>query len=163
MSLTVNFADMEDFEPVPPGKYLAELTDVTVEQTGDDAKHPFNNYWRFEWTVQEGEQEGQKVFDNSMLPCMECAKADEAGESRPQGHDPSSNYIPYSLYHIMRASERWTEEELKDGDIEVDIDDLVGIRAVLTVRQQKKNPEYNEVRRYAPESDYEGEGSELLP
>lgn len=141
MSLTVNFADMEDFDPLKPGKYLAELTDVTVEQTSSEAKHPDNDYWRFEWTVITGEDEGRKQFDNAMLP----------------------PYEPYTLYNVMRASGKWTEEELKGGDLDIDMDDLIGTQAVLTVRQQKKNPDYNEVRRYAPADEWEGEDAELLP
>lgn len=146
MSLTVDLSGVEerDFEPLPNGKYHVSITDYDIRETGEEAKHPENDYLNVEFTVQSGDHEGRKLWTNVMLP----------------------PYEPFMLYNILRASGK-TEEELKSGEFELDFDDLHGLEMVAKVGRQKGNKDYNEIKRFEPYDpdtfDAGGSGDSLLP
>ncbi len=71
--LKVNFSDKEassearDFEPVPSGKYNAKVTEITLEECGENSKNPGKPYWNIEFTIQDGQYTDRKVWSNCML------------------------------------------------------------------------------------------------
>jgi hypothetical protein len=66
----VNMSDKEassvDREPLPPGKYHLKITDMSIERTSTEAKHPNEPYINFEFTVQDGKFSGRKMWANAM-------------------------------------------------------------------------------------------------
>ena len=50
--------DVQDFSPIPPGKYLCKLVDVEESKTQND-----DEMWNVRFEVIEGEQKGRAVFD----------------------------------------------------------------------------------------------------
>ena len=50
----------ESFEPLPPGKYRAAITDSDVRETKAKTGH----YAHFEWTILEGPHANRRVFQN---------------------------------------------------------------------------------------------------
>ena len=51
--------EMDDFSPLPAGKYLSSLSEVeeTETQSGDDM-------WKLRFSVEEGDHQGRYIFDN---------------------------------------------------------------------------------------------------
>jgi hypothetical protein len=125
----VNFADIEEFSNLPGGKYHVRVTNGEVKEHGDEAKHPGNEYWNIEITVQDGELEGRTDYVMLTLP----------------------PYTPYTLANLLRATvgqHRFTEAELDDGDFDVEIDDIIDneLEAVVTVRPPKKDGGFSNYR-----------------
>jgi len=139
----VNFAEVEEFQPLPDGKgYHFRITDADVDQHKDTAKHPGNDFWKLTLTVQNGEQQ------NKTQPLMVTLPP----------------YEPFTLVSILRATigqHDWSEEDVKTGEIDVDIDDLVDLEFLADVRPQKNNPDYKEVRRIRPLDDASTDGDDL--
>lgn len=139
----VNFSEVEEFQPLPDGKgYHFRITDVDVDQNKDTAKHPGNDFWKLTATVQKGEQEGKTHILNVMLP----------------------PYEPYMLVNILRATvgqHEWSEEDVKSGEIDIDLDDMLDLEFLGDVRPQKNNSDYKEVRRIRPLDDASTDGDDL--
>jgi hypothetical protein len=56
------------FDPIPRGTYHALFTGWEAKETGEGAKHPENEYFSLEFTVQSGPFENRKLWTNAMLP-----------------------------------------------------------------------------------------------
>ena len=75
--LYVNFSDEEaasesrDMEPLPTGKYLVTITDVTLKECGSESKNPGKPYYAIEFTVVADKKGGtfvnRKCWTNAML------------------------------------------------------------------------------------------------
>lgn len=69
--IRVNMTDKEGksagFEPIPPGKYLVAVTGCELAETGPNSKQAGRPYFKLEYTVQEGQYENRKIWDNVML------------------------------------------------------------------------------------------------
>lgn len=71
--IRINLSDKEatsesrDIAPLPNGKYLMAVTEITEEECGPNSKNPGKPYYNLELTVQDGEYEDRKVFTNAML------------------------------------------------------------------------------------------------
>lgn len=138
MAVTVTFDDVEEFSDVPAGEYHIVVSDYEIRKTSEDSKHPENEYWNLELTIQDGEYENRKLWTNVMLP----------------------PYIPYDLYNILRAC-GWSEAELKSDEMEIDVeDDILGKEFIVRWGKQK-NSDYMEVKRYKSLDD--GADNNLLP
>jgi hypothetical protein len=72
MGFKVNFSEtsVRDFsDPVPSGWYHVKVTDGEVRESGPTAKNPGAEYINWEFTIQDGENEGRKGWTNaSLLP-----------------------------------------------------------------------------------------------
>ena len=69
--VTVNFSETSssDFDLIPAGKYHAKVTGGEMKESGPNANNPGAQYINWEFTIQEGAQEGRKVWTNtSLLP-----------------------------------------------------------------------------------------------
>lgn len=136
----VNFADVPEQEKLPPGTYHFAITDLELKETADDAKHPNNDYWNAELTVQSGELQGRKEFVAIMLP----------------------PYDLFTLVGILRATvgqHEWTEEDVEAGEADVEMDDLLNLEFIGKVSPQKKSPEFNQVK-FKPITE---DDAEMLP
>lgn len=140
----VNFAEIEDSGKLDPGKYHFAITDGDVKEGTE--KEPDSQAWNLELTVQDGEKEGRKEFVWI-------------------GHPP--HYVPYALKPILKATvgqHKWSKDEVEEGEIDVELDDLMGLEFIATVRTQKKNPDFNDVRNFQPYDSDEWDSDEnLLP
>lgn len=127
------------FDALPDGKYHVIFTDGDVRQTKDTSKHPENDYWNAEMTVQDGPLAGRKDWTNIMLPPYEL----------------------YTLANILQAA-GYTKEEITSGKVDVELfaDDLkkpddhfsfavVGFECIVTVRTKIKNDQENRNHRFA--------------
>lgn len=140
----VNFAEIEDYKPLEPGKYHFAVTDGEVKETGPDKKHPGVDYWFIELTVQDGPNQGKKQSLPVMLP----------------------PYEPYALVNILRATvgqHKWSEEEVQDGEFDVELDDLLELEFVAKVQPQKGNSDFNEVKSIRPFDAESWTDADLLP
>ena len=54
--------NMEDYTPLPPGKYLARLDEIEETKTKDEAE-----MWKLKFTVVSGAAEGRKIFDQMVF------------------------------------------------------------------------------------------------
>jgi hypothetical protein len=146
----VNFAEIKDFEPLPVGRYHFMVTDVDSGETGEDSKKPGSPYWTAQCTVQDGPHQGRTQNVWIGLP---------------------PNYEPFGMVNILRVSvgqHQWSEEELKQGEFDVEMDDLLNLEFVGVVRKQRKSKEgYTEIGRMEPfDADTwepESEEDSLLP
>lgn len=140
----VNFAEVESFEKLDAGTYHFAITDLDVDETGEESKHPGTDFWKAELTVQDGPLQGRKEFLSIMLPPYEL----------------------YTLVGILRATvgqHEWTEEEVEQGEVDVEMDDLMGLEFIAKVKPQKKNPDFNQVSNFKPYDPESWEESDLLP
>jgi hypothetical protein len=116
----VNFADIQESNDLPiGGPYHVQITDGDIGEHGDEAKHPGNEFWRVEITVQDGPLEGKSATVLITLP----------------------PYEPFTLANILRASvgqHEFTEEQLRDGDFDVSLDDLVDNNLEMLVKVNKR-------------------------
>jgi len=140
----VNFAELSDFSKLEQGKYHFAVTDVDLKEGTE--KEPDSEAWNVELTVQDGEKEGQKEFVWIGLP---------------------PHYEPYALKPILKATvgqHNFTLEEVESGEIDVEMDDLLGLEFVATVKPNKKNSDFNDLRNYEPYDSDEWDSDEnLLP
>jgi hypothetical protein len=60
-------SESRDSTPLPAGKYLCAITDVSEEECGPESKNHGKPYYNVELTIQEGEYEGRKFWANVML------------------------------------------------------------------------------------------------
>ena len=140
----INFAEVSDFSKLDPGKYHFAVTDIDLKEGTE--KEPESTAWSLELTVQDGEKEGQKEFVWIGLP---------------------PHYEPYALKPILKATvgqHDWSKEDVESGEIDVEMDDLLNLEFIATVRTQKKNPEFNDVRNFEPYDSDEWDSDEnMLP
>ena len=138
----VNFADIEEQAKLPKGKYHFAVTDIDLREGTN--KKPDSEWWNIEVTVQDGEMEGRKEFLFCGLP---------------------PHYEPFTMVQLLRASvgqHDWTEEEVRDGELDVDMDDLIDLEFIWSVRPQKGNEDFNQVR-ISPYDPDEWSTNDLLP
>lgn len=140
----INFAEVEGFTQLEKGKYHFAVTDGEVKETSPESKHPEVDFWNLELTVQDGPKEGEKEFMNIMLP----------------------PYEPFTLVSLLRATvgqHDWTDEDVQNGEFEVELDDLLGLEFVANVAPQKGNEDYNNVSRIKPYDPDKWEYADVLP
>lgn len=136
----VNFAEIESIDQLPRDTYHFMITDIDLDETGEDSKHPGTDYWKAELTVQSGPLQGRKEFISIMLPPYEL----------------------YTLAGILRATvgqHDWTEEDVESGEADVEMDDLLNLEFTAKVKPQKKNKDFNQVSNFKPVDDTDS----LLP
>jgi hypothetical protein len=144
----VNFAELPEYTPLGRGTYHFAITDGIVDEHGDEAQYPGNDFWKLELTVQDGPMEGKTQSLTVTLP----------------------PYEPFTLANILRATvgqHEWTEEELKEGEYDVEMDHLVRednpLEFIANVAPQKGNSDYNNVSRIRPYDPEEWEVEDPLP
>lgn len=142
----INFAEIEEFSSLPTGKYHVRVTDGDVKEHGDEAKHPGNEYWNLQITVQDGPQEGKTDYVMLTLP----------------------PYEPFTLVNLLRATvgqHPWSDEEVRQGDFEVTIDDIVDneLEAIVTVKPNRKNPDFTNYNFSPYDADKWSGDENLLP
>lgn len=158
-------AEGGDYKDVKRGKYLVESDDYSVFEHSEESKHPDSSFWSLHWNIEkdpqhDGEFEGQKVFGRVALPCDVCAEEGDTAD----GH-ADEDYEPYDLYNILRATlgqHRFTEEDLQSGEIDVEPEDLLGLRCWVQYSKQKGS-DYMQIKKYRPLDDDSDEDRDLLP
>jgi len=140
--LSVDFTGVEGaagFKPLPNGSYLLQVTDWELTETKNPGKLPVGTPGlKWEFTVIDGDHEDRKLWTNHWL---------------------TATSFPY-LKGFLAATGEYSEEEL-DGPLgkATDIGDrIVNAEAKITAKVgiQRKNPEYNEIKRFEPASEYKG-------
>jgi len=129
---------------LPAGRYHFAITDIDLKEGTE--KQPDSTAWSLELTVQDGEQEGRKEFVWLGLP---------------------PHYEPYALKPILKATvgqHKWNDDEVESGDIDIEMDDLMDLEFIATVKPQKKNKDFNDIRNFQPYDPDEWDSDEnLLP
>jgi hypothetical protein len=134
MSHVVELSGTEsvNFDPIPGGTYVVCLTDYEWKITSENAKFPGEDYVNAEFTVQEGEHEGRKLWSNvSLLP-----------------------HALFTLKGIVAAH----GEDPDDPNLNVDeffkrIDNGAGGNVLAVVKIKPASDEYearNEIKRFKP-------------
>jgi hypothetical protein len=145
-TISVDLSDVGDVsgKPPPEGRYAVLVTGFEEREAGENAKNPGSAYISWELTVQQGEHQGRKFFQNTSL--------------LPQAL--------FGLKQLLLATEDWTEDDL-NGKLEFDPNDVVGKEiGVKTVNKEypKGSGEYNaNVKRMFPVAQVaEGDASDSL-
>lgn len=147
-SIHVNFSDEEagsearSFDPLPRGKYPVKITDIELRFV-KQGKNEGRPYWNVEFTVQEGDYDGRKVWTNVML----------------------FDGALYSLAQLLKAT--GNEAALRTGQIP-DPDELISNDVIINVIKKAATDEYdarNEVKGILRPDSLQGAGSggSLLP
>lgn len=139
MGLRVDFTDVEtsNFDPIPAGTYIAKVTDGELRESGPNSKNPGSQYINWEFTIQDGDYAGRKQWTNTSL--------------LPQAL--------FALKDLLAATGKFNV----DGDLDFDIEDVIGSDVKIVVKQKRFDDELrNEVKRVKPLGDDEGDSS-LLP
>jgi len=66
---------------------------------------------------------------------------------------------------LLRATEKWTDEELDDENFELDINEVEGsqVAAILGIRKSDEYGDQNTIRKYKPIGTMEFADSSMLP
>ena len=146
MKVNLSGIEVKTFEPVPAGKYKAKLTDGEWRETGPNAKKPGEPMYNAEFTIQEGEFEGRKVWTNSLF----------------------QETTLFRVKNFLEATGRYTAEQL-DGELDFEFSDLMGADVVMDVRYRAATDQFdasNDIRKFlsadSPVGASSGGGS-LLP
>jgi hypothetical protein len=138
----VNLTDVESggFDPIPAGSYQAKVTDGEIRESGPNAKNPGAEYINWEFTIQGGEFDGRKQWQNTSL-------------------------LPQALFSVkglLEATGRFTADQL-NGDLDFEIEDVLGADVTIVVRQREwDNETRNEVKRVKAAGETASDSS-LLP
>ncbi len=149
MTLKVDFTEVQDFDPLPSGRYLAKVSDGEIKESGPTAKHPGSQYINWEFTIQEGDFAGRHLWTNTVIGHGSC----ECGDFKPNSLG--------SLKQLLKALDYDTTKGVK-----FDIPDVVGKDVALVVVQREYQGEArNDVKRILPANEYaEGElANPLMP
>jgi hypothetical protein len=118
-----------DFEPFPAGIYHVMLTGYEERETGENTKHPENEYFNVEFTVQSGEYEGRKLWTNMMLP----------------------PYQPFVLKQLVAAAGRDVNEPVVPEDFLEEMDGKLECNARVKVKKATKEYDArNEIAGFKP-------------
>jgi len=146
MGFRVNFSDVESksFDPVPAGTYHVKITDGELKETSGGGKLPGGTPMiNWEFTIQNGPYEGRRLWTNTVI------------------HERTL----FNLKALLEASGRFNEAQLSGGDIDFEIDDLIGADLKIVVAQREYNGDtVNDVKRFKKISAEEVEtNTSLLP
>ncbi len=141
----VNLAEAgEGFEPVPAGTYAITIDsgELRVTSSEGDAKHPGSDYANWDFIVTQGDYEGRHIFANTTVAHGDCDCGDEE----------KFNKSLFGIAGLLKASGRYTEEQLASDDFELEIDDLVGseLAILVGIRKSEEYGDQNNVKRYRP-------------
>lgn len=134
----------EGFEPVPAGTYAITIDSGELRDTNPDgeAKHPGSQYVNWDFIVTQGDSEGRHIFANTTVSHGECECGDEE----------TFNKSLFAIAGLLKATERYSEEELASDDFELEVDDLIGseLAVLVNVRKSEEYGDQNNVKRYRP-------------
>lgn len=147
--MKVNFSNVEvqDFEPLPAGWYVVNVTDGEIRESGPKSKNPGSEFIHWEYTIQEGQPfANRKIWDNTtLLP-----------------------HALFSLKGLLAATGRFNDDQLGD-ELDFEIEDVLGSTLQVRVTQRDGEGEYsgnvyNDVKGYkAVGEKVSGGKSTLLP
>lgn len=144
--MKVNFSQEEassearSFEPIPSSTYPARITDIDLRECGPASKNAGKPYWAVEFTIQEGEYEGRKVWTNAMLfdgalyTVAQILKATGFEDALQTGELPEADDLISAEVNVVVKKQRDTYAEERDGDGEVQWkNEVKGIKAPSTL------------------------------
>ena len=126
--LHVNFSSEEasseaqEFTPIPSGTYYARVTDIETKECGENSKNPGKPYWHIEFTVQEGEYNGRKLWTNAMLfegalyTTAQLLRATGFAKSLQTGEIPDEEQLISKEVDLVVKKLRDKYREEQDGD-----------------------------------------------
>ncbi len=149
--MRVDLSETESFEVIDSGRYQAIVTDGEIRSSGPSAKHPSAEYINWEFTIQEGENEGRKQWTNTPIGHGEC------------DCDEWKSGALFGLNNLLTATGNWTKEELDSDEFDFEIDDVIGSAVTIVVVKEKyEGDDVNNVKRVRPA--YAGDDADsLLP
>ncbi len=149
--MRVDLSGVETFEVIPSARYQAIVTDGEIRVSGPNAKHVGSEYINWEFTIQEGEQEGRKQWTNTPFSHGEC------------DCDDWKDGALFGLNNLLAATEKWTTEELDSDEFDFEIDDVIGSSVtIIVIVEQYQGDEVNNIKRVKPA--YAGDDADsLLP
>lgn len=153
LDLRIDFTEVEDqveFKPVPPSKQNAVISDWDQGETGENSKNPGAPKLTLEYTIQDGDYEGRRIWD--VFTFGEKSLWKIKGLLVALGEDPTQ-YT--SVGDIIGAAQDWLGKELT---------------IKLAVQQARKDertgneyPARNNVKGYFPAGEGAGGDNGLLP
>ncbi len=157
MGIRVNLSDTEagGFDPVPAGRYVLNVFDGEVRESGKEAKHPGSQYIAWEFTIASGDFEGRHVWSNTIIDHGDCPC--DNGETFMKGL--------FALKGLLAATGKWSPEQLDADEFDFEVDDLAGatVGASLTVRKSEEYGDSNNIKRFRSLDDAELASSSSLP
>ncbi len=141
----VNLADAgEGFDPVPGGTYATTIDsgELRVTSSEGEAKHPGSEYVNWDFIVTQGDFEGRHIFTNTTVSHGDCDCGDEE----------TFNKSLFGIAGLLKATERYSEDQLASDDFELEVDDVIGSDLALLVGISKSEEygDQNTVKRYRP-------------
>lgn len=126
------------FDPIPGGNYHVKITDGSEVETKNDGKLPAGTPGiNWEFTVQDGEHAGRKVWTNQWI------------------HPKTIGFLKGTLV----ATGRFTEEETEAEDFDLDIDKVIGADLYVRVAYRPATSEYDASNDVKSIKKWEGQAS----
>jgi len=147
MSIRVNFTDVKDtFDLIPSGTYVAKVTDGEMREAGPNAKNPGAEMINWEFTIQKGDHESRKQWINTVLV------------------ENALGILKNFLGALSKDGTPMFNQEQLDGDLDFDIDDILGADCKIVVGQRVYEGENrNYVKRVKPLTEQDIAEDSLLP
>ncbi len=134
--MRVDLSETDSFDVIPSGRYQAKVTDGEIRESGPNAKHPGAEYINWEFTIQEGDQEGRKQWTNTPFS---------------HGSHDCSEWTANALIglrNLLAATEVWSAEEMASDTFDFEIDDVLGADVtIIVVVSDYQGEEVNNVKR----------------
>jgi hypothetical protein len=134
MSFVLDMSDVQGgFDALPAGRYHVAVTDWDNAEVQNEGKLPAGTPGiNWEFTVQEGEYEGRKLWTNHWI------------------HPKTLGFLKAMLKNLSKDGEPlYSEEDLESDNFELDADEVVGAEAiaVVTVRAYQ-GEDRNNIKRF---------------
>jgi hypothetical protein len=144
--LNLSTADDSGYEPFPGGLQEVMVTgikDIAIKEDTEGKYPPGTPGYSFEFTVQGGEYEGRKVWNNYWLPSQEWINtlpvdSDDKGAATQK----KANFAVGRFVRALIAL-GYAEKDVKGGKFKFDKDDTINRRATANIGVQPERDGYD--------------------
>lgn len=154
----VNLSETEGFDPIPAGRYPLNVFDGELRTSGENAKHPGSEYIAWDFTVAAGDNEGRHIWTNTVTDHGDC----DCGDAEAIARFEKGKFM---LMDLLKATGKWSEEELRSEDFDFEIEDVVGstVSAAVGVRKSEEYGDQNTIKKIKALSEAELASTSTLP
>lgn len=123
--LNLSDADMKGFDPLEPGRYNAEVVEITMDAVKNEGKTPIGTpIVKFQFKITDEEYENRRVWTQFVVP--------------PKDYDKSKAAKMKGMLARTFIALGTPEEEVLSKNFDPDFDDYKGVPCVVTLSKEPK-------------------------
>lgn len=123
--LDLSNADMKGFDPLEPGRYNAEVVEITMDAVKNEGKTPIGTpIVKFQFKITDEEYDNRRVWTQFVVP--------------PKDYDKAKAAKMKGMLARTFIALGTPEEEVLAKNFDPDFDDYIGVACVVTVGKEPK-------------------------